>query len=142
MIIERVSFNNPTYIYIYIYLFIPLTYSRWAPILPTCLWALRIFPSLPGSLAPYHFLSLCKFRSLLQLVNQWTTFTYSRTFAFRYGRQNKNLACTRIDLSHDFRTSRCADYLPTTIDHSGDEGNYGIIYNTQYINTPYRGNKK
>ena len=28
--------------------FFHLAYSRWAP-LPSCLWSLRIFPSLPGS---------------------------------------------------------------------------------------------
>ena len=59
-----------------------LTYSRWAP-LPSCLWSLRMFPSLPGSRLT---------STLLELVNQWLKFTYSRINAFRYGRQNKNPA--------------------------------------------------
>ena len=58
----------------------------------------------------------CKFRTLLQLVNQWLNFTYARTAnAFRYGRQNKNSG-DKKNRTHDFRTinnSRCARYLPT-----------------------------
>ena len=40
--------------------FFNLTYSRWASSLPSCLWSLRIFPSLPGSRLKI-FLSRCKF---------------------------------------------------------------------------------
>ena len=36
--------------------------------------------------------------ALLQLVNKWLDFTYSRTHTFRYRHQNKNLALTRIEL--------------------------------------------
>ena len=36
---------------------------------------------------PYEFLSRCKF-STLKLVNQWLNSTYSRSHAFRYGRNN------------------------------------------------------
>ena len=74
---------------------------------------------LPISLrfAPYEFLSRCKFSTLLQLVNQWLNFTYSRFRAFRYGRKNTNFG-DKIR-THDFRTSRCSDYL---LDHSRDEG--------------------
>ena len=52
--------------------------------------------------------------ALLQLVNQWLNFTYSRSHAFRYEHKfyfGKNR-------THDFRTSRGAGYL---LDHSGDE---------------------
>ena len=49
--------------------------------------------------------------ALLQLVNRWLNFTYSRSHAFRYERKNTNP-------TYDFRTSRCAAYL---LDHSGDE---------------------
>ena len=48
---------------------------------------------------PYNFLSRCKFSTLLQLVNQWLNFTYSRSHAFRYGRKNTNPALTRIELT-------------------------------------------
>ena len=49
--------------------------------------------------------------ALLQLVNQWLNFTYSRSHAFRYER--KKLNSGGKNRSHDFRTttSRCADYL-------------------------------
>ena len=72
------------------------TVCRWASTLPSCLWSLRIFPSLLGS----RLTNLHRDASsaLLQLVNQWLNFTYSRTHAFRYGRQNKNPASTRIEL--------------------------------------------
>ena len=36
--------------FIFIFFF-TLTYSRWTSSLPSCLWSLRIFPSLPGSYA-------------------------------------------------------------------------------------------
>ena len=40
--------------------------------------------------------------ALLQLVNQWLNFTYSRSHAFRYGRKNTfatNSGLTRIELT-------------------------------------------
>ena len=43
--------------------FFNLTYSRWTSSLPSCLWSLRIFPSLPGS-HPSDFLLRCKFSTL------------------------------------------------------------------------------
>ena len=48
---------------------------------------------------PYDFFYLDSSSALLQLFNQWLNFTYSRTHAFRYGRQNKNPALTRIELT-------------------------------------------
>ena len=37
--------------------------------------------------------------ALLQLVNQWLNFTYSRSHAFRYERKNKNPTLVRIELT-------------------------------------------
>ena len=36
---------------------------------------------------------------LLQLVNQWLNFTYSRSHAFRYERKNTNPTLVRIELT-------------------------------------------
>ena len=36
---------------------------------------------------------------LLQLVNQWLSFTYSRSHAFRYERKNTNPTLVRIELT-------------------------------------------
>ena len=49
--------------------------------LPAC--GQRSFPSLPGArlMNYYHEAS----SALLQLINQWLNFTYSRSDAFRYG---------------------------------------------------------
>ena len=52
--------------------------------------------------------------ALLQLVNQWLNFTYSRSHAFRYERKQHKSYFGK-NRTHDFRTSRCADYL---LDHS------------------------
>ena len=83
----------------YILFFFNLTYSRWASTLRSCLWSLRIFPSLPDS----HLLTTFyrdASSALLQLVNQWLNFPYSSsTRAFRYRRQNKISALTRIELT-------------------------------------------
>ena len=53
-----------------------LTYSRWTSSLPSCLWSQRIFPSLPGSRLTFFYRYASS--ALLQLVNQWLNFTYSR----------------------------------------------------------------
>ena len=37
--------------------------------------------------------------ALLQLVNQWFNFTYSRSYAFRYERKNTNPTLVRIELT-------------------------------------------
>ena len=37
--------------------------------------------------------------ALLQLVNQWLNFTYSRSHAFRYERKNTNPTLVRIELT-------------------------------------------
>ena len=48
---------------------------------------------------PYDFLSRCKFSTLLQLVNQWLNFTYSRSHAFCYERKNTDPTLVRIELT-------------------------------------------
>ena len=82
--------------------------------MPWCLWSLIIFSSLPGSRLTNSYYDASS--ALLQLVNQWLNFTYSRTHAFRYGCQKKNPALIRIEL--DFRTSWGAGYLQG---HTGDK---------------------
>ena len=77
--------------------FFNLTYSRWTSSLPSCLWSLRIFPSLPGSRLTIFYRDASS--ALLQLVNQWLNFTYSRSHAFRYERKNTNPTLVRIELT-------------------------------------------
>ena len=48
---------------------------------------------IPPQFTPYDFLAL------LQLVNQWLNFTYSRSHAFRYERKNTNPTLARIELT-------------------------------------------
>ena len=95
------------------FFFFTLTYSRWTSSLPSCLWSLRIFPSLPGSRLTIFYRDASS--ALLQLVNQWLNFTYSRSHAFRYERKNTNPTLVRIELTTSALTSRCAGYL---LDHS------------------------
>ena len=92
--------------------------------LPSCLWSLRVFPSLPGSRLTVFYRDASS--ALLQLVNQWFNFTYSRSHAFRYKRKIHK-SYFGNNRTHDFRTSRCADYL---LDHSGDES---CMYVYMYI---------
>ena len=53
----------------FFFFFFNLTYSRWTSSLPSCLWSLRIFPSLPGSRLTIFYRDASS--ALLQLVNQW-----------------------------------------------------------------------
>ena len=53
---------------------------------------------------PYNFFIVQFFyrdasSALLQLVNQWLNFTYSRSHAFRYERKNTNPTLVRIELT-------------------------------------------
>ena len=82
---------------LFILFFFNLTYSRWTSSLPSCLWSLRIFPSLPGSRLTIFYRDASS--SLLQLVNQWLNFTYSCSHAFRYERKNTNPNLVRIELT-------------------------------------------
>ena len=47
---------------------------------------------------PYNFYRDAS-SALLQLVNQWLNFTYSRSHAFRYERKNTNPILVRIELT-------------------------------------------
>ena len=75
--------------------FFHLTHSRWTSSLPSCLWSQRIFPSLPGSRLTIFYRDTSS--ALLQLVNQWLNFTYSRSHAFRYERKKTNPTLVRIE---------------------------------------------
>ena len=50
--------------------------------LTSCLWSRRIFPSLPGSRVMKFYRDSSS--ALLQLVNRWLNFTFSRSHAFHY----------------------------------------------------------
>ena len=91
------------------FFFFNLTYSRWTSSLPSCLWSQRIFASLPGSrLTIYHRDASS---ALLQLVNQWLNFTYSRSHAFRHERKSTNPTLVRIELT----TSALRENIPYSI---------------------------
>ena len=77
--------------------FFHLTYSRWTSSLPSCLWSERIFPISP--VHALHFFYRDASSALLQLINQWLNFTYSRSHAFRYERKNTNPTLVRIELT-------------------------------------------
>ena len=83
--------------FFFFFFFFHLTYSRWTSSLPSCLWSQRIFPSLPGSRLTIFYRDASS--ALLQLVNQWLNFTYSRSHAFRYERKNTNPTLVRIELA-------------------------------------------
>ena len=84
------------------FFFFNLTYSRWTSSLPSCLWSLRIFPSLPGSRRTIFYLDASS--AILQLVNQGLNFTYSRSNAFRYGKNNTSPTLVRIVLTSSATT--------------------------------------
>ena len=54
-------------------------------------------PILPGSRLTIFYRDASS--ALLQLVNQWLNFTYSRSHAFRYERKNTNSTLVRIELA-------------------------------------------
>ena len=97
------------------FFFFNLTYSRWTSSSPSCLWSQRMFPFLPGSRLTV-FLSRCKFSTLTtrQLMVEFYLLTFPR-FPLRKKEHKSYFGKNR---THDFRTSRCTDYL---LDHSGDE---------------------
>ena len=109
-------------VFFFSFFFFNLTYSRWTSSLPSCLWSRRIFPSLPGSCLTI-FLSRCKVSTLTtrQPMVEFYLLTFPR-FPLRKKEQKFYFGKNR---THDFRTSRCADYL---LDHSGDDKNH--ILNT------------
>ena len=108
--------RRPVKYIFFFFFFFNLTYSRWTSSLPSCLWSLRIFPSLPGSRLTIFYRDASS--ALLQLVNQWLSFTYLPTFPRFPLRKKEHKSYFDKNRTHDFRTSRCAGYL---LDHSGDE---------------------
>ena len=111
--------NLDNTIVLFLFLF-NLTYSRWTSLLPSCLWSQRIFPSLPGSRLTNFYRDASS--ALLQLVNQWLNFTYSRSHAFRYKRKNTNPNLERIELTSSalagvqvtYYTTCCCCFLTLT----------------------------
>ena len=101
--------------FFFLFFFFNLTYGRWTSPLPSCLWSLRIFPSLPGSRLTI-LLSRCKFSTLT--TRQPMVEFHSLTFPRFLLRKKEHKSYFGKNRTHDFRTSRCAGYL---LDHSGDE---------------------
>ena len=97
--------------------------------LPSCLWSLRISPSLPGSRLTI-FLSRCKFSNLTtrQPMVEFYLLTFPR-FPLRKKEHKSYLVKKR---THDFRTTRCAGYR---LDHSGDERLVGHLYSSMNLNS-------
>ena len=91
---EKLPVDAFTFLYFF---FFNLTYSRWTALLLSCLWSLRIFPSLPSSRLTI-FLSRCKF-STLATRQPMVESTYSRSHAFRCERKNTNPTLVRIELT-------------------------------------------
>ena len=96
----------------FFFFFFRLTYSRWTSSLPSCLWSQRIFPSLIGSRLTF-FLSRCKFSTLT--TRQPMVEFYLLTFPRFPLRKKEHKSCFGKNRTHDFRTSRCADYLTSII---------------------------
>ena len=84
-------------VFLFCFVFLNLTYSRWTLSLPSCLWSQRIFPSLPGSRLTIFYRDASS--ALLQLVNQWLNFTYSRSHAFRSVPKEHKPTLVRIELT-------------------------------------------
>ena len=98
-------------LYHFIYIrssFFHLTYSRWSSPVPSCLWSLRMFPSLPGSRLTNFYRDASS--ALIEL--------YLLPFSRFPLRKKQYKSCFDKNRTHDFRTSRCAGYL---LDHSGDD---------------------
>ena len=92
------------------------SYSRWTSSLPSCLWLLRIFPSLPGSRLTIFYRDASS--ALLQLTRPPMVEFYLLTFPRFPFRKKERKSYFGKNRTHDFRTSRCAGYL---LDHSGDD---------------------
>ena len=97
---QRASFTHPTYCNV--------------AILPVVTWDLPVSPR-----SRLTNLDREESSALLQLVNEWLKFTFSRSHTFRYGRQNKHPALTRIEPTTSVLLAGVRDYL---LEHSGEEG--------------------
>ena len=104
----------------------------WSLSFPSCLYCghyhyhyhqVSSHPSLPGSRLKNFYRVASS--ALLQLVNKWLDFTYSRSHAFCHGRQkkSKNPALTRIELTTSALLLAGVRGYPLDIDHSGNEYN-------------------
>ena len=80
--------------------------------LTSCLWSRTIFPSLPVSRLMFLYRDASS--ALLELINQWLNFTYSRSHAFRYKSQN-TISGFHKNRNHDFRTRRCTSLPARTL---------------------------
>ena len=124
MIFGTYEHFSPLFIF---YLYFHLTYSRWTSSLPSFLSSLRIFPSLPDYLSRYKFNNLTTRQPMVEL--------YLLTFPrFPLLQKKEHTPYSFRNRTHDFRTSRCADYL---LDHSGDErwDTNSVLYSTRSIET-------
>ena len=108
--------DHPLFLlFFFFFFFFNLTCSRWTSSLPSCLWSLRIFPSLPGSRLPIFYREY-KFSTLT--TRQPMVEFYLLTFPRFPLRKKEHKSYFSKNRTHDFRTSRCAVYL---LDHSGDD---------------------
>ena len=57
--------------------------------------------------------------ALLQLINQWLNFIYSRSHPFRYGRKNANSSLHKKNRTHDFSTTVVVVVVFTLKERSG-----------------------
>ena len=96
---------------LFLFYFFHLTYSRWTSSLPSCLSSLRIFPSLPDYLSRYKFNNL----TTRQPMVEFYLLAFPR---FPLLQKKEHASYCVKNRTHNFRTSRCADYL---LDYSGDE---------------------
>ena len=99
---------STTEIVVIIFLFFYLTYSRWTSSLPSCLWSLRIFPSLPGSRLTIFYRDASS--AILQLINQWLDLvpgipstTEIIALYLVYPQPRRSLYCTWYTLNHEDR---------------------------------------
>ena len=76
---------------------------------------------------PYNFLSRCKFSTLT--TRQPMVEFYLLMFPRFPLRKKEHKSCFGKNRTHDFRTSRCADYL---LDHSGDKGKIKVLSKMHY----------
>ena len=96
-----------------------LTYSRWTS-LPSCLWSLRIFPSLPGSRLTIFYRDASS--ALLQLVNQWLTLRVKNERADAERDSRTCLARSKFQAQRGTRNIR----FPCSAEHKQDWLRYPV----------------
>ena len=85
-----------------------LTYSRWTSSLTPYLWSLRIFPSHPVH-AKLFFIAMQVQQSYNSSTDGWILLNHVPTLSVT--EKNKHKSYFGKNRTHDFRTSRCEDYL-------------------------------